>query len=107
MADYIYLPDLQKQAQTPAKGILSQTVQEGQGTKTVLFGFAAGQELSPHAAPYPALITILKGEASLLLGEDWKDAAEGSFAWMPPNLQHGLKAKTEVVMLLTMVKGGA
>ena len=106
MPDYIYLADLREKAQIPQNGILSQTIQEGQGTKTVLFGFAAGQELSAHTAPYPALITILKGEASLLLGGDWHDAAEGSFAWMPPDLKHGLKAKTGVVMLLTMVKGG-
>lgn len=66
---------------------------------------AAGQDLSPHAAPYPALIAILKGEALLLLGGDWHHATKGSFAWMPPGLEHGLRAKTDVVMLLTMVKG--
>ncbi|MCU1235053.1 MAG: hypothetical protein JWP63_3020, partial [Candidatus Solibacter sp.] len=28
-----------------------------------------------------------------------------TFVFMPPNLQHGIKAKTGVVMLLTMIKG--
>lgn len=103
MPDYVYVEDLRKQAQVPHNAILSQTVQDGQGTKTILFAFAAGQELSPHTAPYPALISILKGEAALLLGDDWHDAAEGSFAWMPPSLKHAIRAKTDVVMLLTMV----
>jgi hypothetical protein len=29
---------------------------------------------------------------------------EGSFAYMPPYLEHGIKAKSDVVMLLIMIK---
>lgn len=107
MSDYVYVPDVREQARVPQNGILSQTLQDGQGTKIVLFGFAAGQELSAHTAPYPAVITILKGEASLRLGEDEHECGEGAFAYMPPLLQHAIKAKTDVVMLLTMIKGAA
>ncbi|HUJ20871.1 MAG TPA: cupin domain-containing protein [Bryobacteraceae bacterium] len=100
----IYVADLRERARVPENGILSQTLQDGDGTKIILFGFAAGQELSAHTAPFPAIITILKGEAILKLGTAEQDAGEGAFAYMPPNLEHGIRAKTAVVMLLTMIK---
>ncbi|MBZ5592451.1 MAG: cupin domain-containing protein [Acidobacteriia bacterium] len=100
----IYIQNLRERARIPENGILSQTLQDGEGTKVVLFGFAPGQELSAHTAPFPAIITILKGEAVLKLGSDEHQGVEGTFAYMPPYLEHGIQAKTEVVMLLTMIK---
>jgi len=44
-------------------------------------------------------------EATLRLGQDVTEACEGTFVYMPPYLEHGIKAKTDVVMLLTMIKG--
>jgi quercetin dioxygenase-like cupin family protein len=105
MADnYTYVPDLRVHTRVPENGILSQTLQNDDRSKVVLFGFAPGQELSAHTAPYPATLTFLKGEASLRLGTDEKEAAEGTFVYMAAKLEHGIKAKTEVVLLLTMLK---
>ena len=105
MADtYTYIQDLREHTKVPENGILSQAVQNDERSKVVLFGFAAGQELSAHTAPYPAILTFLKGEASLRLGTDAKDAVEGTFVYMPAYLEHGIKAKTDVVVLLTMIK---
>ena len=101
---YAYVRDLRAQAQVPKDGILSQTLQNDDRTKVVLFAFATGQELSAHTAPFPAILTFLKGEASLKLGDDEQEAAEGTFVYMTPYLEHGVKAKTDVVMLLTMIK---
>ena len=101
---YSYIHDLREQSRVPENGILSQTLHSDDRAKIVLFGFAAGQELSAHTAPYPAVLTFLKGEASLRLGADEKDAVEGTYVQMPAYLEHGIKAKTEVVMLLTMLK---
>lgn len=106
MADnYIYVREVRERARVPENGIMSQTLQDGDGTKVILFGFAAGQELSAHTAPYPATLLFLKGEASLKLGSDEQQAGEGTFVYMAANLEHGIQAKTDVVMLLTMIKG--
>jgi quercetin dioxygenase-like cupin family protein len=102
--NYIFVRDAREQARVPENGILSQTIQSDEKTKVILFGFAAGQELSAHTAPFPATLTFLRGEASLRLGSDELEAAEGAFVYMTPNLEHGIKAKTDVVMLLTMIK---
>ena len=102
--NYVYARDVREQARVPENGIMSQTLQDGGGTKVILFGFAAGQELSAHTAPYPATLMFLKGEASLKLGSDEQQAGEGTFVYMAAQLEHGIKAKTDVVMLLTMIK---
>jgi quercetin dioxygenase-like cupin family protein len=60
--------------------------------------------LSAHTAPFPAMISIIKGEAELRLGPDVREAQAGAFVYMTPKLEHGIRAKTEVVMLLTMIK---
>jgi quercetin dioxygenase-like cupin family protein len=104
---YVYIKDLREQAAVPENGILSRTLQNDDRTKVILFAFAPGQELSAHTAPFPATLLFLRGEATLRLGADEQPASEGTFAYMPPKLEHGIKAVTEVVMLLTMVKSPA
>jgi len=101
---YIYVPDLLETARAPENGILSQTLQNDDRTKLILFAFSAGQELSAHTAPFPATLVFLRGQAVLKLGNDDQQAREGTFVYMPPNLEHGIRAQSEVVLLLTMVK---
>jgi quercetin dioxygenase-like cupin family protein len=101
----VFVQDVRDQARVPENGILSQTLQSDDQTKVVLFGFAPGQELSAHTAPYPATLTFLKGEAALKLGTEERQAGVGTFVYMPAYLEHGIKATTEVIMLLTMIKG--
>ena len=101
---YTYFNDLRAQVRVPENGILSRTLQNDDRSKVVLFGFAPGQELTAHTAPFPATLYFVKGEADLQLGDDQTTASEGTFAYMTANLEHGIRAKTEVVMLLTMLK---
>ena len=101
---HVYVRDIRELAKVPENGILSQTLQNDDRTKVILFGFAVGQELSAHTAPFPATLIFLKGEANLKLGGEEQQATEGTFVYMPPNLEHGIKAQSEVVMLLTMIK---
>jgi quercetin dioxygenase-like cupin family protein len=96
--------DLRQQAKVPENGILSQTLQNDERKKVILFGFAPGQELSGHTAPFPAILTFLKGDALLKLGSEEQQATEGTFAYMRRNLEHGIKAQSDVIMLLTMIK---
>ncbi len=71
MADpYVYGRDFCDQAQVRDNGTLSQTLRNE-----------------------------VLGEAQLNLGPDEQQAAEGSFVYMPPNLDRGIKARREVVML--------
>lgn len=102
--NYTYIADLRQHARVPENGILSQTLQSDERSKIVLFGFAAGQELSAHTAPFKAAIHILEGSATVTLGSRTMDAAAGMWVMMEPKLEHGIKALTPVKALLTMLK---
>jgi quercetin dioxygenase-like cupin family protein len=104
---YVFLDDLRDHAPLPENGILSRTLQSDELSKTIQFCFAPGQELSAHTAPFPAILYFAKGEADLKLGGEAREAHEGTLVHMPPKMEHGIKAKTEVVMLLVMIKGTA
>lgn len=100
----VYLQDIRGIEVHGENSIVSKTLQNDERSKVVLFSFSPGQELSAHTAPFPATLYFAKGEAELKLGDEEQNAAEGSFAYMPAYLEHGIRARTHVVMLLTMLK---
>jgi quercetin dioxygenase-like cupin family protein len=103
-APYTLLTDLAHQVETPADGTLSRTIYQDERLKVVLFSFSAGQELSEHTASTPAIMHFLAGDAELTLGNDEVAAGAGSWVYMPAQLPHSIRAKTPVVMLLTLLK---
>jgi len=102
--DYRFLANLQEELALPEKGILSHVLQKDDHVNVTLFGFSAGEELSSHSAPTPAILYFLEGEANVQLGQDTVAAQAGSFVYMPPMLPHGILAKTPVRMLLVQMK---
>jgi quercetin dioxygenase-like cupin family protein len=103
--NYTLIPNVDPLAEVPASGILSRTLHNDDQNKVVQFTFAPGAELSAHTAPFPASIYIVRGEAELQLGADTHTVSAGAFAQMAPNLEHAIRARNEVVMLLIMNKG--
>jgi quercetin dioxygenase-like cupin family protein len=101
---YLHINDVVKEAQIPAKGILSRTLHNDEKVKAVLFAFAAGEELSEHTASMPAILHFLQGEAKLTLGEDIVEAKSNTWVHMPTGQRHSIHAETAVVMLLLLLK---
>ena len=101
---YTLLADLAKQVELPDDGTFSRTVLQDDHLKVVLFGFAAGQELSEHTSSKPAIIHFLTGESDVTLGPDKIDANAGTWIHMPAKLPHSIRTKTLVVMLLLLLK---
>lgn len=101
---YRFFAELAQEVQVPPDGILSRTLHNDDRLRVVLFAFSEGQELTNHTAPVEAVLYFVRGEAELTLGGDKKDAAAGSFAVMQPKLNHAIKAKTPLIMLLMMLK---
>lgn len=91
----------------PPDSILSRTLHADDDVKAVLFGFDTGQELSEHTASQPASILILQGEADLTLGGEQRSAGPGSWVHMPPHLPHSVHARTPLIMLLLLFRGGS
>lgn len=101
---YLHLPDLLTCFANQPESIVSRTLHHDAHSKVVLFGFAAGQELSEHTATVPAVMHFLAGEAEVSLGPDRVNAGAGTWIRMPAKLPHAIVAKTPVTMLLTMFK---
>jgi quercetin dioxygenase-like cupin family protein len=105
--DYAFFANLQKEFELPEKGILSCVLHKDGHVNITLFGFSAGEELSGHSAPTPAILYFLEGEAEVQLGEDKVSAQPGSLIYMPPMLPHDVSAKTALRMLLVQTKDEA
>jgi quercetin dioxygenase-like cupin family protein len=78
-------------------------LKETNGSVTV-FAFSAGEELSPHATPFSALLFVLEGKVEVMIGENKKIMSSGEIITLPKNIIHAIKAISDVKMLLIMVK---
>jgi quercetin dioxygenase-like cupin family protein len=101
---YVYFANLAGEVTPPPDGTLSRTLFQDDRLKSVLFGFAAGQELSEHTAAVPAVMHFLAGEATVTLGDDVKEVGPGAWLHMAAGLRHAIRAKTPVVMLLLLLR---
>ena len=102
--NYTHITNLAKEVEPPEDGILTRTLFNDNNMKAVIFGFGQGEELSEHTASMPAILHFLHGEATLTLGDDSVEAQPGTWIHMEPNLKHSVKTKTQVVMLLLLLK---
>lgn len=102
--------ELQKILSLPAEtqyapnGIVSRTLLRTANLRTVLFGFAEGQELTEHTSTQHALIQILSGECEFFLSGEPHKMRPGDLLYMPPHLAHSVKATQQFSMLLTLSK---
>lgn len=85
-------------------GIVSRTLLRTETSRAVLFGFAAGQELTEHTSTQHATIQILTGECEFSLAGQPQALKSGDMLYMPPNLPHAVKATSQFSMLLTLSK---
>jgi quercetin dioxygenase-like cupin family protein len=97
-------PNLSDEVAIPEDGTISRTLYQDDGLKVVLFGFAAGQELSEHMAAVPALLHFLEGAARVTLGAEVIEAHPHTWVHMPARLPHSIRAETPVKLVLVLLK---
>ena len=95
---------LANETQFAPNGIVSRTLLRTANSRTVLFGFAEGQELTEHTSTQHALIQILSGECEFSLAGKPHAVKAGDLIYLPPNLPHAVKATQQFSMLLTLSK---
>ncbi len=102
--NYTLIQDVSAHQEAPCDGILTRAIIDTDAVKTVLFTFAAGQELSEHTASMPAILHFVSGRARVRLGADEHSLQAGAWVHMPAHLKHSIRAETPVTMLLTLIK---
>jgi quercetin dioxygenase-like cupin family protein len=80
-------------------------VKDKAGTVTV-FAFAAGEGLSEHTTPYDALVCVLDGSATIVIGGTTHAVAAGRIIRLPANVPHSVQAEQQFKMLLIMIRSG-
>jgi quercetin dioxygenase-like cupin family protein len=101
---HVFVPDLATASEIPAAGILSRTLYSDEQVNVVLFGFAAGEELSEHTSSMSAILQIISGKIRLKLGAETLEANPGAWVHMAAQLPHSIHAEMPTVMLLTLLK---
>ena len=95
---------LSAETQFVPNGIVSRTLLRTANSRTVLFGFAEGQELTEHTSTQHALVQILSGECEFSLAGKPYVLKANDLLYMPPNLPHAVTATKQFSMLLTLTK---
>lgn len=85
-------------------GIVSRTILRTPQSRTVLFGFSEGQELTEHTSTQHAVVQVLTGECEFTLSGKPHSLKAGDYLYMPPNLAHAVRATKQFSMLLTLTK---
>lgn len=105
--DYVLIEDLAGLIESiQADSIISRTFFKSERLKGIVFGFDTGQELSEHTSSQAAIIQIVQGEATVMLGEHRHELNAGSWVHMPPHMKHSIYAQTPLIMLLMMMSAG-
>lgn len=84
----------------PSDSIVSKTVFKSDNQKAILFGFAAGQELSDHTSSLNAILHIIKGEGLIRVEGETISANMGTWIHLQPEVVHSVIASSELFMLL-------
>lgn len=69
-----------------------------------IFSFDKGQGLSEHTAPYDAMVTVIDGEAEIIIAGSSYTVKKDEMIIMPANKAHSLKANSRFKMALTMIR---
>lgn len=87
-----------------SSSIVSKQILKKENGNITLFAFGENEELTKHTSPYEAFVQIIEGEMLIEIGEGKFNLQSGDVILMPADIPHGLKALTNVKMLLTMIK---
>jgi quercetin dioxygenase-like cupin family protein len=98
----IKILSLAEETKCADNGIVSRTVFRTENCRVVLFGFAAGQELSEHTSTQHALVQILSGACDFTLAGERHPLKAGDLLYLPPNLPHAVCTTQPFSMLLTL-----
>jgi quercetin dioxygenase-like cupin family protein len=96
---------LTTEIEIPKDATRSRILHQDDRTKIELVALGGGQETAQHRANVPVTLQILQGDARVTLDGEENEFSAGSWAFLEANLPHSVYARTDVIMLLTMLGG--
>ena len=87
-----------------AGSIVSRTIIDKKVGTVTIFSFDEGQGLSEHTAPFDALVSVVDGEAEVIISGKPLRLTQGEMTIMPANQPHALRAVKRFKMVLTLIR---
>ena len=81
----------------------SRTVVSNEAARVVAFAMDAGQELTDHSAPRPAVVQVVEGRVTFTVGGESHDLDVGDVVYLAPNERHAVVALTPCRFVLVLV----
>jgi len=87
-----------------AGAVVSKTIIQAPTGTVTLFAFDKGQGLSEHTAPFDALVQVVEGKGSFIIGGKSHTLQPGEIIIMPGGVPHAVEAPEPFKFLLTMIR---
>lgn len=101
----MHIPDLLNHAEFTDSGPNKKVLAETPELTTILISLKAGQEIPAHSLPLEIIMHVVSGEGSFYKGTENPEVKSGALVVFEPNEPHGVRAKTDMVVLLVKVLG--
>mgnify|MGYP004647717847 CR=1 FL=1 len=82
--------------------VISRTLAQNEKVSVTLFSFDEKEEIGTHSAGGDALLTVLEGEARIIIDDDEYILKEGQTIVMPSGHPHSVHAITKFKMFLVV-----
>lgn len=96
--------DTNKLISYQSDSIVSKMLIHAKNGSITVFAFDKNQGLSEHTAPFDAYVQILEGEAQITIAGTEYIVKKDHSIIMPADKPHAVHAKTQMKMMLTMIK---
>lgn len=91
--------DVKKHVEFSKAKYVSKLLYDSEAIRLVLFCLEAGQEVPAHTSDSRVVMSVIEGEGSFIVGDKTPDVRAGYIAVCEPNEEHGMKARTKMVIL--------
>ncbi|MGZ4141876.1 MAG: cupin domain-containing protein [Actinomycetota bacterium] len=101
---HITIDDATTAVEIQAGAVVSKVVHRDDDIELTVFGFDAGEGLTEHTTPRPAIVQVLSGRLRFNVEGDEVEMVPGTWLHMSAGAAHSLTAVAPTVMLLTLLR---
>ena len=88
----------------PAGSVVTRMIHNSARAKVTVLGFAPGQALTERSPEQPAILEVWRGDGLVVLDGEAYEVGPGSWAYIEAETPHTIQSKSEMVVLLTILK---
>lgn len=101
----MHIPDLLSQTEFSDAGPNKKILYDSPEMVSILISLKGGQEIPRHIIKPEVVMHVVSGTGKFYVGNDEPEVKAGSLVVCKPNEAHGMKAGSDMVVLLAKVPG--